>query len=78
MLFIRKEMNFFALLDALQTENGLIELGLGALCVLAAYAIARRLFIHWFAITPSATTASCPIPASAWCCRCRPSCWWCW
>ncbi|AXE32318.1 mechanosensitive ion channel protein MscS [Chromobacterium phragmitis] len=52
MLFIRKEMDFFALLDALQTKNGLIELALGFMCVLAAYALARRLYGHWFAEHP--------------------------
>ncbi|MEN7431888.1 mechanosensitive ion channel domain-containing protein [Chromobacterium sp. TRC.1.1.SA] len=52
MLFIRKEMNFFALLDALQTKNGLIELALGLLCVIAAYALARRLYRYWFAHNP--------------------------
>ncbi|WP_233492965.1 mechanosensitive ion channel family protein [Chromobacterium sp. ATCC 53434] len=52
LLFIRKEMDFFALLDALQTRNGLIELCIGALCVVAAFLIARHLFLRWFAHRP--------------------------
>ncbi|WP_233201094.1 mechanosensitive ion channel family protein [Chromobacterium alticapitis] len=52
LLFIRKEMDFFALLDALQTPNGLIELGIGAVCVLLAIAIARNLYRRWFTHNP--------------------------
>ncbi|UTH73375.1 mechanosensitive ion channel family protein [Chromobacterium sp. IIBBL 290-4] len=50
--FLRKEMDFFALLDALQTPNGLIELGIGAVCVMLALVFARKMYHRWFAHDP--------------------------
>ncbi|MDF0606084.1 mechanosensitive ion channel [Neisseriaceae bacterium TC5R-5] len=52
MLFTRDEIEFSALLNILQTPVGLLETGIGIVCILIALQLARMSFKHWFSSHP--------------------------
>ena len=52
MLFIREEMNFDTVMDALQTGAGLIQLLLGVFCLLIGKLGSRKAYQRWFKHQP--------------------------